>query len=343
MSGRRPQSGLGFWAQMGFTFAISMVLPGLHHASALDLALGGYGVSLGNSKRVTGIRINTSDHQVERVTGLNLTLWNPGQNPAAVYQGASIGLIGVKGRRVTGLALGGLGVNAREQVSGVAVGSIGVKAPQVRGLAAGMLLVEVERRADGVLLSPGFSMAEEVRGLAIGGLCAAGDKRLTGIALSLGVTASNRLRGLALGGIGVGGQTFRGVALGGIGVAGEHLRGVTAGGLVVYGERDLDGLICSLGGVGAGEQIRGIAFGGVTVLAKDITGVAAGAFNGVIVDRINLEEFLHFRLVNQHFTGLSIGLVNYTACLRGVQFGLFNYAANNPRGLRLLPLVNAHL
>lgn len=41
--------------------------------------------------------------------------------------------------------------------------------------------------------------------------------------------------------------------------------------------------------------------------------------------------------------GLAIGLVNYSGQLRGVQLGLFNYAANNPRGLRLLPLVNVHL
>ena len=29
--------------------------------------------------------------------------------------------------------------------------------------------------------------------------------------------------------------------------------------------------------------------------------------------------------------------------LTGVQLGVLNYAANNPRGLRLLPLVNVHL
>lgn len=316
---------------MKSTFILSALFLGLCQisAGALDLALGGYGLSLGNSKRITGIRINTTDQQVERVTGLNLTLWNPGQNPAAVYNGASVGLIGVKGRRTNGIALGGLGVNAREQINGIAVGSIGIKAPQVRGLAARVLLVEVEKRTDGLIISPGFALAEEVRGVTIGGLFTAGDSSLTGIALSPGVAFSGRLRGVAIGGIGV--------------VGSGNLHGIAGAGLIAYCERDFDGIACSLGGVGAGERIRGIALGGVTVLAKDVTGVAAGAFNGVIVDRINLEEFLHFRLVNQRFTGLSIGLVNYTRQLRGVQLGLFNYAGNNPRGLRLLPLVNAHL
>ena len=59
--------------------------------------------------------------------------------------------------------------------------------------------------------------------------------------------------------------------------------------------------------------------------------------------RLALEDLLHFRMVNKRFTGVSIGLVNYTARLKGVQLGLTNYAGNNPRWLRLLPLVNVHL
>ena len=41
--------------------------------------------------------------------------------------------------------------------------------------------------------------------------------------------------------------------------------------------------------------------------------------------------------------GLTIALFNYAAELHGVQIGLLNYAGNNPRGLRWLPLANAHL
>ena len=74
-----------------------------------------------------------------------------------------------------------------------------------------------------------------------------------------------------------------------------------------------------------------------------MTGVAAGALNGFYIDRIDLEDFLRIRLANQRFTGLSIGLVNYSAQLKGVQLGLLNYAGNNPRWLRLLPLINIHL
>ena len=81
----------------------------------------------------------------------------------------------------------------------------------------------------------------------------------------------------------------------------------------------------------------------VLIFAPDVTGLAAVALNGVYIDRIDLVDFLHFRMVNQSYTGLSIGLVNYTARLKRVQLGLANYAGNNPRWLRLLPLVNVHL
>ena len=110
-------------------------------------------------------------------------------------------------------------------------------------------------------------------------------------------------------------------------------------------------------GLGAAERIRGVTIGSLLVFAPEVVGVAAGALNGLYIDRIDLEDFLHFNLTNQRFTGFSAGLVNYTARLKGVQLGLFNYAArlkgvqiglfnyagNNPRWLRLLPLINVNL
>jgi hypothetical protein len=41
--------------------------------------------------------------------------------------------------------------------------------------------------------------------------------------------------------------------------------------------------------------------------------------------------------------GLAIGIVNYTPELHGVQIGLVNWAGNNGKGLKVLPIVNAHL
>ncbi|MFH1844222.1 MAG: hypothetical protein ABIF77_13535 [bacterium] len=40
--------------------------------------------------------------------------------------------------------------------------------------------------------------------------------------------------------------------------------------------------------------------------------------------------------------GVTIGIFNYAAHLNGVQIGVLNYAGNNPRGLKLTPVFNAH-
>ncbi len=40
---------------------------------------------------------------------------------------------------------------------------------------------------------------------------------------------------------------------------------------------------------------------------------------------------------------LKMGLLDLNETLHGVQVGLLNWAGNNPPGLRLLPLGNAHL
>ena len=41
-------------------------------------------------------------------------------------------------------------------------------------------------------------------------------------------------------------------------------------------------------------------------------------------------------------SGLSIGIFNHADNLYGVQIGILNYAENNPAGLKILPLLNAH-
>jgi hypothetical protein len=109
-------------------------------------------------------------------------------------------------------------------------------------------------------------------------------------------------------------------------IASENLSGIAIGGL----------------GVGAGKTMRGVVAGSLVALAPEVTGLSFGALNGVAIESINLEDFLVIRTVNQRHTGLSLGLINYSAELRGVQLGLLNYAANNPKWARLLPLVNAH-
>ena len=99
----------------------------------------------------------------------------------------------------------------------------------------------------------------------------------------------------------------------------------------------ITGVTGALFAVGAGRSITGVALGGVSVSAPEVKGITAGALNGIRLDKLRFER------VNKRHTGLAIGIVNYSRNLNGVQLGVLNYAANNPRWLRLLPLINVHL
>ncbi len=108
----------------------------------------------------------------------------------------------------------------------------------------------------------------------------------------------------------------------------------------------MTGLAVSAGGIGAGDKIAGIALGGVMVFAPEMTGLSVSALNGVSMGGaipVGRKKGSWFHKVNDRFTGVSVGLVNFTRELHGVQVGLLNYAGNNPGWARLLPVVNAHL
>ncbi len=112
-------------------------LPG--KAESLDLAVGGVGLSLGNSSRITGVRVNLVDHEVRRVTGLNLTLWKARRNPDAVIRGAGVGLVGPYARRLDGIALGGLFAITEQDLNGIAVSGLGVDAGRdLQGIGVGL-------------------------------------------------------------------------------------------------------------------------------------------------------------------------------------------------------------
>lgn len=74
------------------------------------------------------------------------------------------------------------------------------------------------------------------------------------------------------------------------------------------------------------SRVNGVTLAIVATKADVIKGVAISAQN----------------ISNEH-KGLAVGVFNSTKRLKGIQIGLYNIALNNPRGLRRLPLINAHL
>jgi len=92
-------------------------------------------------------------------------------------------------------------------------------------------------------------------------------------------------------------------------------------------------------GAGAAGLVAALAAGG-----QDVAGIAVapayfqveegGRFTGLTVSAFNR--------IRGEQRGLAIGIVNYAAVLRGVQIGLVNWADDNPSGLKILPIANAH-
>lgn len=362
------------------TMILSLVLALVIHPTdtraELNLTVENVGLSLGNSPRVIGIRVNAVDSDVQRVDGLNLTLWNPRPSPRADFNGLAIGVIGPKARRLHGIAAGGIGATATDRILGLAFGGFGVGANHLGGVAASGFFTETKSnswglvasglscrahgRLDGIAVGGGFVNADSARGIAIGGLAVMG-RSMDGLALSTGIAAiDGDVRGLCAGGLVAGAENLRGIVLSPGGVAasneldglaigglaaigGRRTRGVAISGGVAGAVRELDGIALGGLGVGAGERIRGLALGGLVSMAREVEGISFGALNGVIIRSINLDDFLDIRTVNQRYTGLSLGLFNYSAELHGVQLGLFNYAANNPKWARLLPFINVHI
>jgi len=281
---------------------------------SLDIPSKTWGISFGNSKSFTGLRFNFRDSQVQRVNGLNLTLWQPRKdNKDAVIQGLSLGTL-PGGGSLRGIQLGILGVSAEKELKGISLGLLGAGCGgDVFGLTAGGL---------------GAGCGGSITGLNLGGLGIGAGKDVTGITIGgLGAGAGGSMKGINIGGVGVGaGKVLAGINIGGVGVgAGERLTGLTLGGLAA-GAPEVRGI--TIGGLAVGgEDVKGIQIAGCLIMIKEggrLSGLAASSFN-------------YIRGVQ---TGLAVGIVNYAHNVKGLQLGLVNIVRDNPRGLKVLPVFN---
>lgn len=88
------------------------------------------GLGIGDVPRVTGVRLNFRDRDLERVVGLNATLWSPKDDADSLSQvtGIALGLplTGAGDFEGIGLAIGGIGAGNR--LVGIAAGGLGVGA-----------------------------------------------------------------------------------------------------------------------------------------------------------------------------------------------------------------------
>jgi hypothetical protein len=355
----------------------SLSVPSLLRAQGLDLTVNDIGLVIGNKPRVTGVRLNYRDRDLQAVKGVNATIWMPHEPITGTVDGVALGVPLTAASRVTGLAAGVFGVGAEREISGVGIGGLGLGAgSHLTGIMLGGLGVGTGGRISGVGASlVGVGAGSSMRGLMAGGIGVGTGGDLQGIALGgIGVGGGGDLRGLSVGGIGVGvGGAMRGINIAGIGAGGGHsitgltvagvgvgsggdVRGITIGGVGLGAGGNVTGLNVGGVGVGAGGTLKGISIAGLGVGAPRIEGFVLSAAAGAVDAKAIVIAPLYFRIERGTLTGgslsavnyikgaqhgLTIGLFNYTRELNGVQVGLIN-VMDGPRGRRVLPLVNAH-
>lgn len=143
------------------------------HAQSVDIPSKTWGVSFGNSKSFTGLRFNFRDHRVERVTGVNVTLWAPRDveqdRQGAVIRGLSLGLI-PGGGDVRGVQIGILGAMAMDDLVGINIGGVGVGGRDLEGVFTGLAMIRVEKggRLTGLAATSFNHIQGTLNGLSVG-------------------------------------------------------------------------------------------------------------------------------------------------------------------------------
>ncbi|HSD31465.1 MAG TPA: hypothetical protein VLB49_06115 [Gemmatimonadales bacterium] len=330
---------------------------------ALNLGVHGVGLSIGNSRRWTGLRINFRDNAVEQVNGLNLTIWAPQHNETMVLNGVAVGIAGPVGGTFNGVTIGGIGAVAERGFHGVTLAGLGaVSNGDTRGLTVAGLGVVSNGDMTGINVSGLGTVANRsMRGLNLAGLGVVADGDLGGINVSgLGTVANGVLGGVSVGGLAVVGNrgvwgitagglavvsdgAVDGVSVAGLAVVGNgRVRGISAAGLAVVTDQTMTGLAVAGLAVVGGQGLRGVAIGGVHVEGRWIEGLAISPIRTRTWDMTGV-SIAGYNRIKGGQRGLTIGIYNYAKQLHGVQLGLINNARNNRGILRVLPLINVHL
>src|SRR5687767_16013468 len=101
-------------------------IPAAASAQSLDLTINNTGLSIGDSRFVRGIRLNFRDRNLDRVEGINATIWYPYDDArGGVVKGIALGLPVTGAQRISGAGIGIFGVGAEEQFTGLGVGGFG--------------------------------------------------------------------------------------------------------------------------------------------------------------------------------------------------------------------------
>lgn len=314
-------------------------------AQGVELAVRDNGVAIGDVPRVNGLRINYRDSKLEKVNGMNVTMWSPYEPATGTVNGLALGLPMTGAGTINGIAVAPFGVGVDRSITGIGIGGLGVGGGgELRGVMIGGIGVGSGRGVTGLSVgSIGVGSGGPVRGIQLAGIGVGSGGTISGISIAgVGAGAAGDVSGLTIGGLGVGsGGTVKGITFGGLGVgAAGDVTGVTIGGLGVGSGGTLEGL--SIGGLGVGAPaLKGVAVGLIGAGGQDVHAIVlAGAYFKVPEHgRFDGGAVSAFNNVQGSQRGLTIGIVNYARELHGAQIGIIN-VSNNEGRLRVLPLLS---
>lgn len=182
------------------------------------------------------------------------------------------------------------------------------------------------------------------------------------INLGIGGMLTGRMNGISIGGLLVGAGEINGVSASGLlnmmeggdmnGMImsglftmgegnGSHMNGLAVSGLFTGTDGEINGVVLSPT-VYSASRINGFSFGPGVIWSDSIVNglaVSAGYVKADQMNGVSVSGFSNTKVAK----GISIGVFNKTKELHGLQLGLINYAGNNPKLFRTLPLINIHL
>lgn len=309
-----------------------------------------WGISFGNSLKFTGIRINLIEKDIERINGVDIAVWgtkDTGRQTGTV-NGLSIGLPMAAGTEYrNGISIGIAGISAKKDLNGINLGLIGAgSGNNVNGINLGGLGIGAGNDLKGISFGAlGAGAGGDIRGLTLGGLGAGAGGDVKGITIGgLGAGAGGNITGFMFGGLGVGsGGDVTGITIGGLGAgAGGNLTGLSIAGLGLGCGNTIKGLSFAIGAVGAPE-IKGFQVA-LVIGGENVTGInlspAYFRITGeeAVMKGISVSAFNH---IKGYQKGVVIGIINHADEAKGFQLGVLNHIADNPKGLRWLPVFNA--
>lgn len=163
------------------------------------------------------------------------------------------------------------------------------------------------------------------------------------ITIGLYGAGGDKINGFVYGTVAVGSKTINGISIAGlINASAGDLTGISLAGIGIFTHKTINGIAISVPFINAEENINGVAIDAGYIQSKKIfrgLAITTGYLNASKYRGVSFSSYSRFGCMS----GLSFALFNHTSELHGLQVGLLNYAGNNPKALRLLPVINLHL